>query len=244
MCCSPDRFAAQLDYLHHHNYAVIPLRQLVRSLREGTVLPRKAVVITLDDGSSCTFERAMPILGKHQFPATVFMISGLVNRSNDWLRGAGFPQRRMLSSAELRTLEAEGFDVGGHTVTHPWLTRIRLDEARAEIRDSKAKLEDVLGRQVDHFAYPYGDYTDAVKEAVVEAGYSAACSTRWGKRHAAADLFALRRVEITGKDSLLQFALKLHVATHNMPPVPEARHLLLRGLEELRIIARRRPNCS
>jgi peptidoglycan/xylan/chitin deacetylase (PgdA/CDA1 family) len=228
-----------MQYLHRHHYSVIPLAQLVRSLRGHDALPKKAVVVTFDDGSSCIYGQAMPILAKHGFPATVFMISGLVDGSNEWLRGAGFPERRMLSVAELRTLSAEGIEVGSHTVTHPWLSRIALERARAEVRDSKAQLEDLLGRQIEHFAYPYGDYSEAVREGVEEAGYSAACSTRWGKRHTEADLYDLRRVEITGRDSLLQFALKLRVATHNMPPVPETRHLLRRGLEGIGILAKR-----
>jgi peptidoglycan/xylan/chitin deacetylase (PgdA/CDA1 family) len=235
-CCSPECFAAQLDYLARHSYIVLPLADLVRSLDEGTPVPSRAVAITFDDGSSCTYERALPILSEHRFPATVFMISGLIGRDNEWLSGAGFPKRRMLSGAELRQLEGGGMKVGSHTVSHPWLARIPLERARAELADSKAQLEDVLGNPVAHFAYPYGSYNEDVRNAVAEAGYSAACSTRWGKRHTSADLFSLRRVEVMGQDSLLQFALKLHVATHHMPPVAEPRDLLRRGLEKTGIL--------
>ena len=244
LCCSPTNFAAQMEYLHRHDYAVIRLAQLVRSLRDGGDLPNRSVVITFDDGSSCTYEKAMPILKKFDFPATVFVISGLVGGSNEWLQRVGFPERRMLSVEEVRRLDAAGLDVGSHTVSHPWLGRIPLDQARAEVRDSKTQLEDFLGRQVMHFAYPYGDYTAAVRDLVVEAGYMAACSTRWGKNHAKNELFAVRRVEIKGQDSLLQFALKLRVGTHNMPPLPEARNLVRRGLEAMGYPRRQYPKDS
>jgi peptidoglycan/xylan/chitin deacetylase (PgdA/CDA1 family) len=239
LCCPPENFAAQLDYLRRQGYTVQPLASLARSLREGTNLPRRSAVITFDDGSSCTYERALPILGEYGFPATVFMVSGLIGRDNDWLRGAGFPVRRMLSASELRGLDAGRIEVGSHSATHPWLSRIPLEQARVELKDSKAQLEDVIGRPVEHFAYPFGNYNDAVRSAVAEAGYSAACSTRWGKRHTEADLFALRRVEVMGQDSLLKFAWKLRVATNHMPPVPEARHLLRQGLEKMRILSPR-----
>ncbi len=146
----------------------------------------------------------------------------------------------MLSTAQLRGLNEEGIEVGSHTVTHPWLSRIPLERASEEIRESKERLEDLLGRPVDHFAYPFGDYSQAVRQIVIEAGYSGACSTRWGKRHKQADLFDLRRVEVTGQDSLLQFALKLRLGTHNMPPVPEARNLIRRRLEAMGLLAERR----
>jgi peptidoglycan/xylan/chitin deacetylase (PgdA/CDA1 family) len=228
-----------MDYLERKQYSVIPLAQLARSLRQKDFLPKKSVVVTFDDGSSCTYEQAMPILADHGFPATVFMISGLVNRSNEWLLGRGFPERRMLNALELRALNEQGIEVGSHTVTHPWLSRIPVDRARAEIRDSKAQLEDLVGREVDHFAYPYGDYSAAVRECVWETGYTVACSTRWGKRHTVEDIFALRRVEITGQDSLVQFALKLRIATHNMPPLPETRCFLRQGLERLGLLGER-----
>jgi peptidoglycan/xylan/chitin deacetylase (PgdA/CDA1 family) len=145
----------------------------------------------------------------------------------------------MLNAPELRSLNSGGIEVGSHTVGHPRLTGLAPQEVRMELRSSKSQLEDVLGRPVEHFAYPFGNYNDAVRDAVADAGYSSACSTRWGKRHTASDLFALRRVEVQGRDSLFQFALKLRIATNHMPPIPEARHLLRQGLEKTGILDRR-----
>jgi peptidoglycan/xylan/chitin deacetylase (PgdA/CDA1 family) len=241
LCCDPAAFAIQMDYLHRNRYAVIPLAQLVRALREGSELPQRAVVITFDDGLSCSCETALPILGRFGFPATIFVVAGLVDRSNEWLHAAGFPARRMLSAAGLRSLVAAGCEVGSHSLTHPWLSRLPLSAARAEVRDSKSRLEDLVGRPVAHFAYPYGDYTAAVRDSVMEAGYAAACSTRWGRFHASRRLFALRRVEIRGQDSLLQFATKLRLGTHHVPPLPEARSLVRTGLEAIGCLPRRYP---
>lgn len=240
LCCDPVQFSAQMEYLQRQHYSVVPLARLIRHLRDGESLPARAVVITFDDGSSCTYEQAMPILSAHGFPATVFMVSGLVDGNNEWLLDDGFPQRRMLSTAQLRGLSEGGIEVGSHTITHPWLSRIPLERANEEIRESKKRLEDLLGRPIDYFAYPFGDYSQAVRQFVSDAGYSGACSTRWGKRHKEADLFDLRRVEVTGQDSLLQFSLKLRLGTHNMPPIPEARNLVRRRLEALGLLAERR----
>src|SRR5262249_31005923 len=196
LCCDPQTFAGHMDYLHRHAYQVVPLARLVRAVHAGDDLPDRSVVVTLDDGLDCSCVTALPILERFGFRATVFVVSGLVGRTNEWLRPAGFPNRSMLSVADLRSLAAAGWDIGSHTATHPWLSKLPPEAARAEIGDSKARLEDMLGQAVVHFAYPYGDYTAAVRDFVVEAGYVAACSTRWGRRHAKRQLFALRRVEI------------------------------------------------
>jgi peptidoglycan/xylan/chitin deacetylase (PgdA/CDA1 family) len=241
LCCDPETFAAQMDYLDRHGYAVVPLARLVRAARAEDDLPDRSVVVTLDDGLNCTCETALPILERRGFPATVFVVSGLLGRTNEWLHTAGFPKRSMLSVAGLRRLAAAGLDVGSHTVSHPWLSKLPANVARAEVRDSKARLEDIIGRPVVHFAYPYGDYTAAVRDFVVEAGYVAACSTRWGRHHAKKQLFALRRVEINGQDSLLQFAVKLRIGTHHVPPLPEARSLVRQGLEAIGCLHERYP---
>lgn len=63
---------------------------------------------------------------------------------------------RTLSTDELRALHADGHTIGAHTHTHPVLSALRPQRARAEIRKSKRDLELVLGPPVEHFAYPYG----------------------------------------------------------------------------------------
>jgi peptidoglycan/xylan/chitin deacetylase (PgdA/CDA1 family) len=241
LCCDPGQFAAQMDYLARNGYSVVPLQRLVASLQGTDVLPSKAVAITFDDGFSCLCENALPVLATHGFPATVFMIAGLIGRSNEWQQETGTVVRRMLSAEQLRILAAAAIDIGSHTVNHPHLAKIPLAEARAEVRDSKSRLEDVLGRAVPHFAFPYGSFSPQVRDEVIAAGYVAACSTRWGKRHSIDDLFSLRRVEIQGSDSLLTFAMKLHIATNHMPPIPEARQLVRQTLNRAGLLSPRLP---
>ena len=89
---------------------------------------------------------------------------------------------------------AAGHEIGAHTCTHPWLTRIPLAEAREEIFASKARLEDLFGSPVRHFCYPYGDWNPAVRDLVVEAGYATACTTEPGLNRPEGDPFRLRRL--------------------------------------------------
>ena len=76
-----------------------------------------------------------------------------------------------LADADVRTL-SQGFEIGGHTLTHPHLTRIPDGEAWREIADGKTALESVVGRELTAFCYPYGDFGALHPEMVERAGYS------------------------------------------------------------------------
>jgi peptidoglycan/xylan/chitin deacetylase (PgdA/CDA1 family) len=90
------------------------------------------------------------------------------------------PDYRALAPDEIIRLATDGLvEVGAHTVTHPVLTTLPFDAQRAEIRESKADLEQILGRPIASFAYPYGstsDYTQETVAAVRQAGYARACA--------------------------------------------------------------------
>jgi hypothetical protein len=87
-------------------------------------------------------------------------------------------------------------------------------------------LEDVLGREVFHFAYPFGSWSPIARDAVIEAGYKGACSTMSGLNRKGEDLFLLRRSEIKGNDAPWQFRLKLSFGTNDMPPTSDLRRIL------------------
>jgi peptidoglycan/xylan/chitin deacetylase (PgdA/CDA1 family) len=130
------------------------------------------------------------------------------------MHARGFPRRALLSAAQLRLLADEGMTIGSHTCSHARLTEVDADAAQAEIADSRRELEDLLGREVAHFAYPYGLFDPSVREMVVRAGYRSACSTRAGFNRPSEDPFLLRRLDIAGTDRPWQFRQKLRHGTH------------------------------
>lgn len=92
-------------------------------------------------------------------------------------RSREIPPERRISDASLVEL-ADRFEVGCHTLTHPHLTRLSPSEAAAEIGDGKKTIEDVLGRTVSSFCYPYGAYDLTHVEMVRAAGFRVGRSTR------------------------------------------------------------------
>jgi peptidoglycan/xylan/chitin deacetylase (PgdA/CDA1 family) len=113
---------------------------------------------------------------------------------------AGRPSDCPLSPEEVIALAKGGLvEVGAHTVTHPALSTLPPASQRDEILGSKAHLEEVLGRPVTSFAYPYGQpshYTDETVSLVREAGFACACSVMADAVVRSTDLFQLPRVYV------------------------------------------------
>jgi peptidoglycan/xylan/chitin deacetylase (PgdA/CDA1 family) len=104
--------------------------------------------------------------------------------------------RKMLTWDEVRLMSAHGITFGGHTVNHPFLSRLTRDEFRWEASECKRRIEGELQLQVDYFAYPNGreeDFGLANKALIREAGYRAAVTTIWGVNNSSTDPFELRR---------------------------------------------------
>jgi len=99
-----------------------------------------------------------------------------------------------MDASQVRDWLAAGDDIGSHTLTHPFLTRLAPREAREEIFASKKRLEDLFGRAIEHFCYPYGDWNAAVRDWVIEGGYRTACTTEFGVNTPETSAFALKRI--------------------------------------------------
>ena len=108
---------------------------------------------------------------------------------------------RLLLPEEIILLGKENlFEVGAHSVTHASLSTQPIAFQRREIQLSKAYLDDLLGKPVTSFSYPYGDYTSETVALVKEAGFSCACSTKAGVVSSKTDSFQLPRIEVLDWD--------------------------------------------
>jgi len=208
-CCPPGRFESQMKHLRDSGASLVALDALADAFDGRGDWPGSGVAVTFDDGFAETFANASSILERYAIPATMFAVADRLGQSNDWMARRGFPARRLMSADQLREMSAAGVAIGSHTRSHPRLPEIDAAAKREEIRGSRACLEDVLGRAVTAFAYPYGLFDDDARSAVEEAGYRVACSTRSGFNAPDADRYSLRRVEIYGGDSPWQFRQKL-----------------------------------
>jgi peptidoglycan/xylan/chitin deacetylase (PgdA/CDA1 family) len=146
-----------------------------------------------------------PELGRMGVPVQVFVCTANardgVPLSIPELAGDDPQQLATLTWDELR-----GVDVGSHGVTHAHLTRLSDDELRRELVDSKAQIEDELGRACRDFAYPYGEHDERVRAAVRAAGYERAYGLVDDRR----DKYALRRLDLYRRHGPFGTLLRLY----------------------------------
>ena len=156
--------------------------------------PGKRIVLTFDDGFSNVFKHGMEPLARHGFRAIEFLVGNLLGGVNEWEIREGEAREQLMDAGQVREWIAAGHEIGSHTLTHPFLTRISPARAREEVLASKKLLEDKFGVAIRHFCYPYGDWNPAVRDLVIEAGYATACTTEFGVNTGATPPFELRRI--------------------------------------------------
>ena len=154
----------------------------------------RRIVLTFDDGFRNVLEHGLAPLAQNQFRAIQFLLPNYLGKTNEWDLPAGEAPAPLMDAAQVREWLAAGHEIGSHTLTHPWLTRIPRAEAREQIIASRKKLEDLFGVTVEHFCYPYGDWNPAVRDLAAEAGYRTACTTSFGVNTAATLPLALNRI--------------------------------------------------
>jgi peptidoglycan/xylan/chitin deacetylase (PgdA/CDA1 family) len=167
---SPGAFVEQLDRLSDSGRTVIPLSQLVDAMCDGAPLPPGPAVLTFDDGYADFHHTVFPELARRGLPATLYVTTGAVNGESS------LPPADMLTWGQIRTLDASGVEIGGHSRTHPQLDTLPRRMLSDEIDGCRRTLEDVLGHTVRTYAYP-SSYSDGrVRQSVRAAGWTSACA--------------------------------------------------------------------
>ena len=190
-------FAEQMEFLRARGFHSITFGHMIDALSGKTPLPARSIAITFDDGHESFDKIGVPILRKNDLSAMMFVITSKLD-------AAGY-----LGAEKVRALASEGFEFGSHSHTHPILTKLDDAEIMFELRESKTRLEGVLGSEVKYFCYRGGHYNDKVKKLLREVGYSAAVCSKPGLNTSASDVLALNRMGIRGTDDIKRFARKV-----------------------------------
>ncbi len=171
----PDAFAAQLAHLHEAGFTTLTASALAAAASGGTAaLPDRPVVLTFDDGYADFHREVLPLLHKYDFTATVFVTTGWIQDAGR--RSAGRRPGQMLTWNQIREAADAGVEIAAHSHRHPELDQLADADLRRELHDSKALLEDRLGREVPGMAYPFGYSNARVRGAVRAAGHQYACA--------------------------------------------------------------------
>lgn len=175
---APERFRRQMRSLFERGIRTVTPLELAESPRpEGS---RPGVALTFDDGFENFYSEAFPVLAEFRLSATVFLVTGSVGDAAGWARQpSAYRDRELLSWSRIEELGRAGVRFGAHSMTHPDLTKLPFAEARREITESKKRIEDRIGAEVEAFAYPYGAESAELRKVVAEH-FAVGCSTRFG----------------------------------------------------------------
>ncbi len=201
----PEAFASQMDHLAGSGYRTMRLAEYAASL-DGRISPVKRFLLTFDDGYAHVAERVTPVLRRHGFSAVMFVPWAHVGGRNSWDRHMGLSSLRIMTSEEVRALDASGsWEVASHGGRHVDLRAGDCEDRRRELLEARQNLSALLGRDVDALAYPYG-YQDAhVRDDVCAAGFRLAFTATG---HGRVERFRIPRRPITSWDRGVLFRLR------------------------------------
>lgn len=197
LCIPGHIFDRQMKYLKDNGYRVLSLKELLGFLQYRHALPKRSVIITIDDGYRSAYGIAYPILKKYGFTATLFVYTNFIGHSN----GA-------LTWDQLKAMKDDGFEVGSHTLSHVDLTKKKKGEddqaylarVKKELLLSKQKIDKRLGQDTIYLSFPYGGYNHRILRICEQMGYEMAFLVKGGGNPFFADPLFLRRDQILGKD--------------------------------------------
>ncbi len=181
---TPEKFRSQVAWLNAHGYVTVLFSDLLKAHRGEKPLPEKAVLITFDDGYENNYSHAYKILRELGAKGNIFVVYNTIGKVNLWHNPKTEPWVNMADLAMLREMRESGvIEFGSHTMNHPNLEKLTLEDAAWELTESKKQLEAALGAEMSAFAYPYGAgaYSPAVRASALKAGYVLDFSFKQGK---------------------------------------------------------------
>ncbi len=192
---TPAEFKEQMEALLNAGYTPITLYDYVDWVNGMETLPEKPVIITFDDGYLNNYTHAFPIIKALNIPITIFIITDRMGMSD----GVAYPHFTWEQAKEM--LDSGLVDIESHTNMHSDLLLADEKTAINELRMSKYLIQKHLGRTANFLAYPYGNFTDAVKLQAQKAGYMACVKIKpqtQGVNKIDNDLYELKRITAFG----------------------------------------------
>jgi peptidoglycan/xylan/chitin deacetylase (PgdA/CDA1 family) len=226
------------SYLRQH-YNLISLNDFIEACENNdqTKIPRKALIITFDDGHIRNYEM-LPVIKKLKIPVTIFLCASIINTNRHYwfkYKNASIPPShlKVLSNQDrLKVLGEVGFkqdkdfdlphalnknqveemrgfvNLQSHTLFHPCLPKCNDSEAREEIFKSKELLSYEYGLKINALSYPNGDYSDRDIRLSKEAGYKCAITVDFGFNTIHTDLFKLKRLSVNDTADINELIVK------------------------------------
>jgi len=161
---TPLQFEAHMQFLADNSYRVVPLSEIMNSIKKQQPILDKTVAITFDDAYLDILTQGKPILDKYNYPFTIFINPGIIEK-----RSANY-----LSWQQLKTMADDGVIIANHGFEHDSIARIPqgineeqwLEKQTLLLNNAEKIIEEKTGQSWHYLAYPYGEYTPAIQQWV------------------------------------------------------------------------------
>ena len=173
----------------------------LRGLSVGEALRYPAepsVCITFDDGCETDLIAAVPVLRESGFNATFYLTAG-------FLGTPGY-----LSASQVGELDAQGFQIGCHSMTHPYLSDLPEPELKREVLDAKLQIENTVGHPIEHFSCPGGRYDQRTLQMARRAGFATVANSRFYANSSSTSPYELGRVAMLRDLTIEEFSATCH----------------------------------
>jgi peptidoglycan/xylan/chitin deacetylase (PgdA/CDA1 family) len=179
------RFKDQIKLLADSGYHSITPDQYYNYLAHGTPLPEKPVMFTFDDTDAEQYSIGAAELNKYGFKGVFFIMTISIGRPN------------YMSKEEIKALADSGHIIAAHTWDHHNVRQYKDEDWEKQLAQPKQKLEEITGKPVEYFAYPFGAWNKEAIPHIKKAGYKAAFQLT-AKRDSAEPLYTIRRMLASG----------------------------------------------
>ncbi len=183
---TPEAFATQMKLLSDSGYKTILPDQLYNYLAYGTPIPEKPVMITFDDTDEEQYTLGATEMKKYGFKGVFFIMTISINRP------------RYMTKEQIKELSDAGHQIGSHTWDHHMVTKYTEEDWDIQTVKTRKTLEDITGKPIEYFAYPFGLWNQAAIPALQIRDYKMAfiLST---KRDSLQPLYTVRRMIVAGQ---------------------------------------------
>lgn len=194
---SEKQFKQQIDWLQD-NFEIVDLQESQRRINSG-FNDRPTVSLTFDDGYAENCEFALPLLIERRIPVCYFVSLDFVTQQKYFPHDLELNLELPINTIEsLKALDLAGVEIGSHTRSHLDLGKVTDPLVLAdEVIIASQELEELIGRKVRYFAFPYGMYSNlnsTVFKMLKEHGYLGACSAYGGWNEIGGDAFHIERI--------------------------------------------------
>lgn len=181
-----DQFESHIRELSSGRYEVLPLKAIVEALAAGQSLPDRSIALTIDDAFLSVYQQAWPRLREAKLPFTLFVATASIGADG------------YMTWDQLRELVASGqADIGSQSENHHHMTELSPEQMKVELDRARTRIREELGVAAELFAYPYGEYSLALRDLVAASGYLAAFGQHSGAISRTMDRYELPRFALS-----------------------------------------------